>query len=110
MAVLGLLLSILAVEPADADCLKEAEASVVGHAAQPKEEERVETDHSDAVKTDSDSVQKIPVESPELGLEQLVARLKKTEAIGFFTKLAIRSDVFDFQASVESYRKKKIFK
>jgi len=43
---------------------------------------------------------------PEISLDELVERLKKTEAIGMFTKLAIRSDVLDFKASIDDYRKK----
>lgn len=39
-------------------------------------------------------------------MEQLIERLKKTEAIGFITKLAIRSDVMDFKAMVERHRKR----
>ncbi|MCF7822065.1 MAG: hypothetical protein K9M17_06450 [Mariprofundaceae bacterium] len=46
---------------------------------------------------------------PEITIEQLTERLKETEAIGFLTKLAIRSDVLDFRQSVESYRKRGSF-
>jgi len=53
-----------------------------------------------------DSKQKVAPKPSGLGLEQLVERLKKTEAIGFLTKLAIRSDVLDFKKAVESYRKR----
>ena len=62
-----------------------------------------------AIKTTSEGVRKAPVETPEFNLEQLVERLKKTNAIGFLTKLAIRSDVFDFKQSVESYREREMF-
>jgi len=41
----------------------------------------------------------------EISLESLVERLKNSDAIGFLTKLAIRSDVLDFQALVASHRK-----
>ncbi len=54
-------------------------------------------------------MQKKLAQTPEINLEQLVGRLKETKAIGFLTKLAIRSDVFDFRDTVESYRKKKAF-
>ena len=43
---------------------------------------------------------------PEINLDELVDRLKNTEAIGLFTKLAIRSDVLDFKTSIDDYRKK----
>ncbi|MDT8375976.1 MAG: hypothetical protein RQ867_04460 [Mariprofundaceae bacterium] len=49
--------------------------------------------------------QKVEARPPEISMEQLIERLKNTEAIGFLTKLAIRSDVLDFKQSVESYRK-----
>jgi len=50
--------------------------------------------------------QKADVKPPEIGMDELVERLKKTEAIGVFTKLAIRSDVLDFKTSIDTYRKK----
>jgi len=46
---------------------------------------------------------------PEITMDQLVERLKATEAIGLFTKLAIRSDVIDFKKSVKLYRKRSAF-
>jgi hypothetical protein len=54
-------------------------------------------------------MQKIEIKSPEINMEQLIERLKKTEAIGFLTKLVIRSDVLDFKQSVESHRKRGVF-
>jgi len=39
-------------------------------------------------------------------MDALIERLKKTHAIGFFTKLAIRNDVMDFSNLVREYRKK----
>ncbi len=33
-------------------------------------------------------------------MKQLIARLKKTSAIGFFTKLALRSDAIDLQRDI----------
>jgi len=59
-----------------------------------------------AIKIASDSEQKVAPKPSDLGLEQLVERLKKTEAIGFLTKLAIRADVLDFKKTVDSYRKR----
>jgi len=46
------------------------------------------------------------IKAPEINMDELVERLKKTEAIGVFTKLAIRSDVLDFKSSIDTYRKK----
>jgi len=43
-----------------------------------------------------------------ISMDELVERLKASKAIGFFTKLAIRSDVLDFQEEVINMRKKKI--
>ncbi len=40
-----------------------------------------------------------------ISMDELVERLKKTKAIGFFTKLAIRSDVTGFQDKVKKIRK-----
>lgn len=37
-------------------------------------------------------------------MDTLVERLKKTDAIGFFTKLAIRNDVVDFSELIQKYR------
>jgi len=55
------------------------------------------------------SVQKEPREDCEsISMDELVERLKKSNAIGFFTKLAIRSDVLDFQAEIVKMRKKKL--
>jgi hypothetical protein len=45
-------------------------------------------------------------EEPAISLDELIERLKNTEAIGLFTKLAIRSDVLDFKSSIDDYRKK----
>jgi hypothetical protein len=41
-----------------------------------------------------------------IDMEILTSRLKKTKAIGLFTKLAIRSDVTDLMDEVKRYRKK----
>lgn len=38
-------------------------------------------------------------------MKELIARLKETQAIGFFTKLAIRSDALDLVAMVKAYRR-----
>ena len=45
-----------------------------------------------------------------ISMDELVERLKASKAIGFFTKLAIRSDVLEFQAEVIKMRKKKLLK
>ena len=55
------------------------------------------------------SMQKEPREDCEsISMDELVKRLKASNAIGFFTKLAIRSDVLDFQAEIVKMRKKKL--
>jgi len=41
-----------------------------------------------------------------ISMDELVEHLKETKAIGFFTKLAIRSDVIGFQDEVQKMRKK----
>lgn len=41
-----------------------------------------------------------------IDMEILTKRLKKTKAIGFFTKLAIHNDVSDLMGEVKRYRKK----
>lgn len=118
--VLGSLLSLFAVESVYAGCPKNSEVdATVERVTEPvkvdskgiesSETERIEEGDGSVAGESPDAMQKIPVSPPELSLEQLVARLKKTKAIGFFTKLAIRSDVFDFKASVESYRKRQMF-
>jgi len=61
------------------------------------------------VKESSKSAKKTEAKLPEITMEQLVERLKATEAIGLFTKLAIRSDVIDFKKSIESFRKRAAF-
>ena len=53
------------------------------------------------------AAQKSVPNKPAISMEELVERLKETEAIGVFTKLAIRSDVLDFKESINTYRKKK---
>ncbi|MDX8403686.1 MAG: hypothetical protein R8K54_04680, partial [Mariprofundaceae bacterium] len=118
--VFGLLLSLLVAESVYAGCPKNAEANVnferVAESVEADSEgiesskrNRVEEERDAVARRDPDEMQKKAVKPPELGLEQLVERLKKTKAIGFITKLAIRSDVFDFKESIESYRKKKVF-
>jgi len=46
------------------------------------------------------------VEETTLSMHELIQKLKDTDAIGFFTKLAIRSDVLDFQSYVKKMKKK----
>ncbi len=64
-----------------------------------------------AVTKDVQETASIQQESAEdcisISMDELVERLKASKAIGFFTKLAIRSDVLDFQAKVIKTRKKK---
>ncbi len=47
---------------------------------------------------------------PALDMDALIERLKNTDAIGFFTKLAIRNDVMDFSAMVRRYRQQSMLK
>ena len=120
LVVLGLLLSLFVFESAFASCVEQREA--VASKTRVIESERVDLERSEpdlkksvkgepvaVIKTTPDVIEEAVAKPPELDLEQLVARLKKTEAIGFLTKLAIRSDVLDFRKSVESYRKRKSF-
>jgi hypothetical protein len=120
LMVLGLLLSLFTFESALADCVKQREA--VASRVSVIESERVDLERSEpglkksvegepvtTARTTPDAIEEAAAEPPELGLEQLVERLKKTKAIGFLTKLAIRSDVLDFRKSVESYRKRGTF-
>lgn len=57
------------------------------------------------------SMQSKPLENcASISMDELVERLKASKAIGFFTKLAIRSDVLDFQDEVIKMRKHKVLK
>jgi len=59
---------------------------------------------SEAAKADADdahAVQQISVD-----IEGLKTRLQETDAIGVFTKLAIRSDILDLVAEINRHRKK----
>jgi len=46
--------------------------------------------------------------APKTDLAILTKRLKNTDAIGVFTKLAIRSDIMDLKEEIESYRQKAV--
>jgi len=54
--------------------------------------------------TDSDTITPATAQAtippPAIDMKQLIARLKKTSAIGFFTKLALRSDAIDLQRDI----------
>ncbi|MES0372545.1 MAG: hypothetical protein ABUK11_09750 [Mariprofundaceae bacterium] len=119
--VLGVFFSLMAVDLAYAGCPKDAavermveSVDIDSDEAKP---ERIETGETEGLKEEPvsvagkkpDTIQKNSSKPAELGIEQLVVRLKKTKAIGLFTKLAIRSDVFDFKEAVESYRKREEF-
>ena len=71
-----------------------------------------EMDSPIAVEKDVQETAPIQKESAEdcisISMDELVERLKASKAIGFFTKLAIRSDVLDFQAEVIKMRKNKL--
>jgi len=82
-----------------ADSTQEAQEEKMGRVEQQGETVTVPTPAGQSKKEGrTDAVQ--------ISLDELVERLKKTEAIGFLTKLAIRSDVMDFKTSVDTYRKK----
>ncbi|MBL4775118.1 MAG: hypothetical protein JKY87_03575 [Mariprofundus sp.] len=44
----------------------------------------------------------------KVNVDVLKKRLRKTKAIGFFTKLTIRSDLLDLMRNIKRYRKKSI--
>jgi hypothetical protein len=70
------------------------------------EPEKAEVKTEDAEQAKSE---KIGVKSEQvvvIDMEILTSRLKKTKAIGLFTKLAIRNDVSDLMNDVKRYRKK----
>jgi len=46
----------------------------------------------------------------EVDIKTLETRLKNTDAIGFFTKLAIRSNIIDLMNKIKQYRKKSMLK
>jgi len=54
----------------------------------------------------SATIEMKPEQVAAIDVEVLTARLKKTKAIGLFTKLAIRNDVSDLMSDVKHYRKK----
>jgi len=128
LKVVSLLLALLMV----AGCAKHVETSgPLMSSSKPKQEtatslskkgdEVVESKQSDSGATvttsrakqvskedlsESQDPAKSVIKTPEINMDELVERLKETEAIGVFTKLAIRSDVLDFKTSIDSYRKK----
>lgn len=84
--------------------------------ASPAKEQGLMTnvDESKAITKPSDSNQSGLMPSgkpskPSIGIDELIERLKQTDAIGFLTKLAIRSDVLEFKSTVESYRENGAF-
>ncbi|MDX8407448.1 MAG: hypothetical protein R8L58_03580 [Mariprofundaceae bacterium] len=46
--------------------------------------------------------------TPKINLAMLTERLKNTDAIGVFTKLAIRSDIMDLKDDIARYRQKSL--
>jgi len=50
--------------------------------------------------------EKPPVKVANVDFKVLKERLKDTDAIGFFTKLAIRNDIVDLMDKIKQYRKK----
>ncbi|MFQ5345797.1 MAG: hypothetical protein ACE5DZ_07555 [Mariprofundus sp.] len=45
-----------------------------------------------------------------MNFDALKERLKNTDAIGFFTKLAIRNDIVDLMDKIKRYRKQSMLK
>jgi len=58
------------------------------------------------------AVQKEPSQAKisHVSYKELKERLKNTDAIGFFTKLAIRNDIVDLMDEIKQYRKKSMLK
>lgn len=54
----------------------------------------------------SETIEMTSEQVAAIDIEVLTTRLKKTKAIGLFTKLAIRNDVTDLMDDVKRYRKK----
>ena len=56
-------------------------------------------------KVDSDSSDQLPI---AVDVDRLEKRLKDSDAIGFFTKIAIRNDIVDLVDQINHYRKKSL--
>jgi len=54
--------------------------------------------------------EKIQVKMASIGFNELKERLRSTDAIGFFTKLAIRNDIVDLMDKIKKYRKSSLLK
>jgi len=63
-------------------------------------------------KDNTKAVQKEPSQAKisHVSYKELKERLKDTDAIGFFTKLAIRNDIVDLMGKIKQYRKKSMLK
>lgn len=55
-------------------------------------------------------VSKTKQKAAQVDFKLLKERLKNTDAIGFFTKLAIRNDIVDLMDKIKKYRKKSLLK
>jgi len=111
VCTLALLMCLPAV--CDAEPCDEAKAVQQSAAVQLKpevsESESAKVEKTEPRPVEQAKSEKIEVKSEQVAaidMEVLTARLKKTKAIGLFTKLAIRNDVSDLMGEVKHYRKK----
>jgi len=82
-----------AVVPADPESVAEQKADT-----QPVKSEQVEQKDQSVERSDAEQI--------TVDVETLKTRLKETDAIGVFTKLAIRSDILDLVDEINRHRKK----
>jgi hypothetical protein len=79
------------------------------HKPEISESETAKAENTELKPVEQAKSEKIGVKSEQVAaidMEILTNRLKKTKAIGLFTKLAIRNDVSDLMNDVKRYRKK----
>ena len=79
------------------------------HKPEASESETAKAENAESRPVEQAKSEKIEMKSEQVApidMEVLTARLKKTKAIGLFTKLAIRNDVSDLMNDVKRYRKK----
>lgn len=58
-------------------------------------------------KEDASAVSKGAAEAKPFNMDELIERLKKSDAIGFLTKLTLRSDALDLVGMVKAYKEHK---
>lgn len=95
-------------EPCD-EIVKSPQQSILAqHKTEIPESEIAKAENAEYRPVEQAKAEKIEVKSEQvaaINMEVLTARLKKTKAIGLFTKLAIRNDVSDLMGEVKRYRK-----